>query len=248
MQVNLEKKLFILGKKSELVDFFCKPIEKNKSSQIILPCSLNDLALLQNNDFYDSVDFCTSDSMWLTRFFNLRYLKSFDRVYGPDLMLSVLSIFNKTKSKQSHCFVCADQETFEKMQRVVAHKYPKLHAKYFCLPKIAVLEKKCLRAVIQAKSKFIWLGIGSPKQLELAAWLKENSTETKIFCVGAAFSFMTGKVKQAPILMQRIGLEWLWRLLVEPRRLWRRYLIIIPKYLVKMLGTKLLTFIKKIKL
>ena len=70
----------------------------------------------------------------------------------------------------------------------------------------------------------IWIGLGCPKQEK---WMMENSGKISgvMVGVGAAFDFYAGNIKRAPITLQKIGLEWLYRLLLEPRRLWRRYLV-----------------------
>ena len=73
--------------------------------------------------------------------------------------------------------------------------------------------------------KVVWVGLGAPKQ-EL--WMEEVSQiapQTLFFGVGAAFDFLAGNKKRAPLWMQRMGLEWLFRLCSEPRRLWKRYLV-----------------------
>jgi N-acetylglucosaminyldiphosphoundecaprenol N-acetyl-beta-D-mannosaminyltransferase len=81
-----------------------------------------------------------------------------------------------------------------------------------------------------AGAQAIWVGLGAPKQDIMAARLRELDAAPAIFCVGAAFDFVAGTVTRAPLWMRRSGLEWLHRLLSEPRRLWRRYLIGNPRF------------------
>ena len=79
----------------------------------------------------------------------------------------------------------------------------------------------------------VWIGMGGAKQIFLADALKKR-TKGKVFVtVGAAFDFLTGNKRQAPILIQKIGLEWLFRLISEPKRLTPRYLKIIKFMLTK---------------
>jgi len=86
-------------------------------------------------------------------------------------------------------------------------------------------------------TNFFWVGIGMPKQEKFMAEYISILPEAKIFIgVGAAFDFFTGRVRQAPRWMMPIGLEWLFRLFQEPTRLWRRYLIYNPLFVIRAAG------------
>jgi N-acetylglucosaminyldiphosphoundecaprenol N-acetyl-beta-D-mannosaminyltransferase len=85
----------------------------------------------------------------------------------------------------------------------------------------------------------VWVGLGAPKQDLMAARLRDLDAAPTIFCVGAAFDFVAGTVKRAPRWMQRTGLEWLHRLLSEPRRLWRRYVIGNPRFVAGVVWDRL---------
>jgi N-acetylglucosaminyldiphosphoundecaprenol N-acetyl-beta-D-mannosaminyltransferase len=82
-----------------------------------------------------------------------------------------------------------------------------------------------IRLLQDAKPNFVWVGLGCPKQELLLARLKEALPPAVYLAVGAAFALLGGVVKQAPPSWQRLGLEWVFRSLMEPRRLWRRYLV-----------------------
>ncbi|HDD25428.1 MAG TPA: glycosyltransferase, partial [Chloroflexi bacterium] len=81
----------------------------------------------------------------------------------------------------------------------------------------------------------VWVGLGSPKQERWMAAHVSRLTAPVLIGVGAAFDFHAGRKKQAPRWMQRSGLEWLFRLLTEPRRLWRRYLVNNPIFVTLVL-------------
>jgi len=85
----------------------------------------------------------------------------------------------------------------------------------------------------------VWVGLGAPKQDLMAARLRDLDAAPAIFCVGAAFDFVAGTVKRAPRWMQRSGLEWLHRLLSDPRRLWRRYVIGNPRFVAGVVWDRL---------
>jgi len=84
-------------------------------------------------------------------------------------------------------------------------------------------------------AKILWVGLGAPKQ---ERWMAAHLGRVKpvMVGVGAAFDFLTGRVRQAPRWMMRAGLEWLFRLATEPRRLWRRYLFTNPHFLWHLAG------------
>lgn len=91
-------------------------------------------------------------------------------------------------------------------------------------------ENAALLAEITASgADIVWLGISSPKQ---DMWMRDHVDRLSqtLIGVGAAFDFLSGEVRRAPPWMQRCGLEWFFRLLTDPRRLWRRYLILAPQF------------------
>jgi N-acetylglucosaminyldiphosphoundecaprenol N-acetyl-beta-D-mannosaminyltransferase len=78
----------------------------------------------------------------------------------------------------------------------------------------------------------VWVGLGVPKQEKWMARMRHRVSASVLIGVGAAFDFHAGLIPQAPAWMQRAGLEWLFRLAQEPRRLWRRYLRYNPRFVV----------------
>jgi len=206
-----------------------------KTFQIILPTSLNDLSKIDFNydKFYQQVDICTTDGMPLVWYFKLTNSDpnlQIERVYGPDLIKYVVS---KTQT-HSHALYATNDLVAKK---TIDHLFTKTKNKplILTLPKnnpahqITSNEKQ----LIKSKPDIVWIGIGSPFQIQIAARIKKILPQATIVCVGAAFEFISGSKKQAPIWMQKMGLEWLFRLFNEPRRLYKRYAIQIPSYLIK---------------
>jgi N-acetylglucosaminyldiphosphoundecaprenol N-acetyl-beta-D-mannosaminyltransferase len=246
MKVFFANQEFLVGKMVEVVAFLFRELHDKKSnSKVVLPCSLYDLAMIDRGQkqafFYQNVDYFVNDSMWLTFWFRLKHGGKIDRLYGPDLMKSFL---NKSSQQPNlkHFFLAADQRSMLDLQDFLHKNYPDLSAHFTFLPRNISLKQQqiFLKQVLTISSQVIWLGIGSPKQVELATWLKDNSKGRLIFCVGAAFDFLGGQKKQAPLWLQKTGLEWLFRLLSEPKRLWRRYLLEVPKWLGKMFWQKVI--------
>lgn len=85
--------------------------------------------------------------------------------------------------------------------------------------------ERIVAMINRVRPDVLFVGVGAPKQEKWAARWMERLEVGPILCVGAAFDFVAGTTKRAPRWMQRAGMEWTWRLLMEPRRMWRRYLV-----------------------
>lgn len=149
-----------------------------------------------------------------------------DRVYGPTFMLRCL----ETAGPQfSHFLVGGSEELLETLQRKLLEKFPALRIAGTYSPPFGQWpedeDDRIIRKIQEAGAEFVWLGLGCPKQELWLARNKERLPAGIYPAVGAAFAFHAGRVKQAPGWMQRFGLEWIFRLLAEPRRLWKRYVV-----------------------
>ncbi len=149
------------------------------------------------------------------------------RVYGPDLMLAVLR-----RERHRHFFYGGGPGVAERLAGAMTTRYPKLEVAGFIEPPFAPLDELCTPAVAQAinagSADIVWVGMSSPKQDLWMTRMRPLLDAPVLIAVGAAFDFHTGRVRQAPAWIQRSGLEWLFRLGTEPRRLWRRYLVDNP--------------------
>ncbi|MCH7535034.1 MAG: WecB/TagA/CpsF family glycosyltransferase [Bacteroidetes bacterium] len=113
----------------------------------------------------------------------------------------------------------------------------------------SIEERKLIKLIDELKPDIIWIGLSTPKQeLFMKEYLPKLNTKL-MFGIGAAFDFYTGRVRQAPKIIQYTGFEWLFRLLLEPKRLWKRYAKIIPIFiwmiLLQSLGLKQYKFKKE---
>lgn len=147
-----------------------------------------------------------------------------DRVYGPTLMLEVMKA-TEGQADESHFFLGGRESTLEKLtQRFANNQIAGTYSPPFgkwCQDEL----KKMESLIRESGAKFVWVGMGCPKQERWIADHLKNLPPAVYYGIGAAFAFHTGEIKQAPALVQKIGMEWLFRVFAEPRRLWKRYAV-----------------------
>jgi N-acetylglucosaminyldiphosphoundecaprenol N-acetyl-beta-D-mannosaminyltransferase len=186
----------------------------------------------------------TSDGMPLV--LALRWLgnKAQSRVYGPDLMLAWCDRAAKT-GLPIYLYGSTD-ETLTKMRASLEQRFPGLVIAGMRAPafrEMSEVEERADRQAIQdSGAKVVFVGLGCPKQ-ELWMARQAGQLDCVMVGVGAAFQFFSGEVSQAPRWMMGLSLEWLYRLCMEPRRLWKRYLVNNPAFvllfLAQWLGAKI---------
>jgi N-acetylglucosaminyldiphosphoundecaprenol N-acetyl-beta-D-mannosaminyltransferase len=172
-------------------------------------------------------DIVATDGMPLVWISRLKGAKSIDRVYGPDAMLAFAE--SGISSGWRHFFYGGTPESSRGLQERLRRKYPDIVIAGAYAPPFRALTTEEKQDVIEtingARPDLVWVGLGMPKQELWAAEFQPFLDAPVILAVGAAFDFHAGVVKQAPYWIQRSGTEWLFRLMQEPRRLWRRYLL-----------------------
>lgn len=154
------------------------------------------------------------------------------RVTGPDLMSEILSLSGEYGWK--HFFYGSSQETLDKLKKAIEEKYPKAEIVGMISPPFRTLtyeeDKEYVETINKAKPDFLWVGLGAPKQENYMAAHK-GIINALMIGVGAAFDYESGNIKRAPMWMQKCSLEWLYRLMQDPKRLLKRYLVTNVKYL-----------------
>jgi N-acetylglucosaminyldiphosphoundecaprenol N-acetyl-beta-D-mannosaminyltransferase len=167
----------------------------------------------------------TPDGMAIVWILRLMGHRNVERVYGPDLMLAACERSLETGWK--HFFYGGGPDVAQDLRRRLEERFPSLAIAGTYTPPFRPLTPDEDRAVIEqiraSGADIVWVGISTPKQ---ERWMAEHVGKVGapvLIGVGAAFDFLSGHKPQAPRWMQRSGLEWLFRLGTEPRRLWRRY-------------------------
>lgn len=147
-----------------------------------------------------------------------------ERVPGPDLMPKV---FEMSKEKRySHFFYGSTEKTLGMLRKKIEEKYPYLEIAGMYSPPFRKLteeeDKDVIRMINESKADFVWVALGAPKQ---EMWMAEHKGKINAIMlgVGAAFDFEAGTVKRAPKWMQELCLEWLYRIMQDPKRLIARY-------------------------
>ncbi len=154
-----------------------------------------------------------------------------DRVYGPSLTLQTIAMAEREGLPVY--FYGSTPSVLEGLNRSLRKNYPALIVAGMepsAFRKLTPDEKVELgRRVFNSGARICLVGLGCPRQ-EVFAYEMKDLISMPLMAVGAAFPFIAGELPQAPPWMQRNGLEWLFRLREEPRRLWRRYLLLNPLY------------------
>jgi N-acetylglucosaminyldiphosphoundecaprenol N-acetyl-beta-D-mannosaminyltransferase len=155
-----------------------------------------------------------------------------ERVYGPDLFLTVCE--RSVSKGYSHFFYGGGPGVPERLEENLSSRFPGIRIAGCYSPPFRPLteieDDQVVKAINASGADILWVGLGAPKQeYWMASHVGRISTPVMVG-VGAAFDFHAGQVKQAPRWMQDRGLEWVFRLCVEPRRLWKRYLYNNPRF------------------
>ena len=155
-----------------------------------------------------------------------------ERVSGPDFMNAMFR--GTMDGKISHYFYGSTEETIEKLRKGLEKNYPGINIKGMYSPPFRDLtpeeDAQTVQMLNDSGADIIWIGLGAPKQEKWMAAHKDKVNALMIG-VGAGFNFYAGTVKRAPKWVQKAGMEWLYRLLQDPKRLWKRYFVTNIKYI-----------------
>lgn len=173
-------------------------------------------------------------TVWIGR---SRGFKMMRRVYGPELMLEVCR--RSLQTKHSHFIYGGAPGVANDLARVLQSRFPGLRIADTYTPPFRPLneleEHDLVNRIDKLRPDFFWVCLGAPKQERFMAEYSTKLATTVMVGVGAACDILTGRTKDSPQWVKQSGLQWLHRLLQEPRRLWRRYLILNPRFVYLLL-------------
>ena len=189
----------------------------------------------------NSFDLVTPDGQPVRWALNLLYHTGLsDRVYGPTLTLKVLE---RAAAEGLPVYLYGSTEpTLDRLVTRLQERYPALkiagrEASKFRSAQPGEAEEIAAR-IVGSGARIVLVGLGCPRQ-ETFAYAMRSRLPMPLLAVGAAFDYHAGSLRTPPAWMQRRGLEWLWRLGLEPSRLWRRYLLLNPSYVVRLAAQRL---------
>jgi N-acetylglucosaminyldiphosphoundecaprenol N-acetyl-beta-D-mannosaminyltransferase len=217
-------------------------VETDDKHKYVCVCNTHSLVTASNdknfNNILSNAAICTPDGMpvvWALRMFGI---KNQDRVDGPNLMLKLCeeSIVKKYKIY----LYGGTEDTLKRLEKKLEDLYTGINIVGSYSPPFRNLDEKEIidiqNNINKTKADLVFVSLGCPKQEK---WMYENSSKINgvLLGVGAAFNFIIGDIKRPPMIFQKLGLEWLFRLLLEPQRLWKRYFYNNTAYIYKFIKT-----------
>lgn len=208
---------------------------RSDRSRYVCVASVNNVMHARDDESYrqtmNRADLVTPDGMPLVWGLKILGVRGATRTYGPTLTPIVCE--HAAREGIPVGFYGGTPEILERFETNLKGRFPDLDIAYSWPPPFRELspeeDARVVRDINASGARILFVGLGTPKQEH---WMVRHLDELSavMLGVGAAFDFIAGEKKQAPAIMQRLGLEWLFRLLSEPRRLWRRYLYSNPRF------------------
>jgi N-acetylglucosaminyldiphosphoundecaprenol N-acetyl-beta-D-mannosaminyltransferase len=181
----------------------------------------------------NGADLVTPDGVPLVWALKTLGIEGATRVYGPELTLRLLSVAARSGVPVG-LYGGGSPGSLERLVLAIQKRIPGIRIAYAYSPPFRPLtveeDEEIVRNLIESGVRILFVGLGCPKQ---ERWMHDHRgrVPSVMLGVGAAFDFVAGTKRQAPAMLQKMGLEWLFRFACEPRRLWRRYLVHNPRYL-----------------
>lgn len=180
----------------------------------------------------NAADLIIPDGMPLVWMQKFQGKKQASRVRANDLMISLCAYASRENLKVG--FYGGRQEVIDGILKRAKNDFPNLKISYAFSPPFRPLtpeeDAEITRKINESGTQILFMGLGCPKQENWMAAHKEKLSSVMLG-VGASFDFYAGNVKESPEWMGKLGLEWLYRLTQEPKRLWRRYLMLNPRFM-----------------
>ena len=205
---------------------------KNRKIKFLSTINTNSLLILKNDDKFREA---LTASYWIIPdgygaivACKLLGLKIYQRISGTDIFNEINHKLNKQKNYR-YFFFGSTKKTLRLIVKKMKLNYPNIKVTGYLSPPFKnnyskIETKKMINFINKKKADVLWVGLTQPKQEK---WIYENldKLDTKfVGAIGAVFDFYSDQIKRAPETIQNFGLEWLYRMLQDPKRLWKRYL------------------------
>jgi N-acetylglucosaminyldiphosphoundecaprenol N-acetyl-beta-D-mannosaminyltransferase len=173
------------------------------------------------------------DGKPLEIFGRLKGNKEISRLFGPTVMEHFID-WGRDEG-HTHFFLGSSEKNLQLLRTAINQKYPGAKIAGMISPPYKPVEEwdndALISAINEAKPDFIWIGLGAPKQERWMFQHYRHINSGVLFGIGAGFDYLAGNTRHAPEWMKKFALEWLYRLIQEPRRLWKRYFKTIPQFI-----------------
>lgn len=226
----------------KVMDSIFKWIKTNDKRKYVCICNTQSLVTASNDSRFQNVlknaDICTPDGMplvWAMRMFGF---KNQERVDGPNLMLKLCE--HSVKHNTRIFLYGGKNETLIRLNEKLVNDYRGIKIVGTYSPPFRHLDEKEVKEIQcrinETHPDLVFVSLGCPKQ---EFWMNENyqSINGVLIGVGAAFNYIIGDIKRPPMIFQKMGLEWLFRLFTEPKRLFKRYMYNNSAYIYKFIKT-----------
>ena len=229
----------------EITNWILRGIQKGSVGEAVRLVNTYSLGLAVLDRQYSSVlsgpgiNIPDGKPLILSHNFNLARNMDAAQIRGIDLLRSVLTASYKTQTR--HFFVGSTDHVLEKMAFNIKNDFGLTNLEFYqpgIISKSSVPSQILISRIKESKSKIVWVGLGTPNQDFFAKELADQ-LPVIVIAVGAAFDFLSNEKKEAHPLLIKFGVEWLFRLFSEPKRLMKRYLIISPLWLTFLLSRKI---------
>ena len=208
----------------------------NLKGKYICVSNVHTIVMSYDDEFYKNIQnssfMVLPDGKPLSIVSRLKGYPEAERVTGPDLMHQIFYISGKRAYK--HYFYGSTYETLENLKSELRANFPSLNIAGIYSPPFRELTKnednEIIENINKCKPDFVWVGLGAPKQ-ELWMYNHLDKIHGLMIGVGAGFDYFAKNIKRAPLWMQKLSLEWLYRLVQDPKRLWKRYLIYNTRFI-----------------
>ena len=244
-EVDLQQR-YVLGQRLDATDYAdatARVVDWANRGESRYVCLSNVHMVMQGWDdpnfrqIINAADLITTDGVPLVWCLRALGLPSAVRVYGPDLTLHVCA--TAAQQQLAIGLYGGTAQSLKEFAALLQSRFPAIEIACSIAPPFRPLteaeDATYTKQLAESGARILFVGIGCPKQ---EIWMSEHRGRLNMpmLGVGAAFDFHAGRVKQAPAWLQAIGLEWLFRLLMEPRRLWRRYAWHNPRFVLFFIG------------
>ena len=237
----------VLGVTVDAIDYDCAVARVLTAAERRKPLAVTALAVhgvmtgvqdREHNALLNSLDMVTPDGQPVRWALNLLHGTRLDeRVYGPEMTIRVLR--RMAKQGMPVFLYGSTDATLERLSASLRLELPDLQIAGAEASKFRPLrpgeDEEIAARITASGARCVLVGLGCPRQEVFVAGMRPL-LDMPLLAVGAAFDYHAGQLRNPPAWMQRRGLEWLWRLVLEPRRLWRRYLLLNPAFSARLLA------------